>query len=379
MHVSELELINFRSYKKKTVKFNEGINILLGPNGQGKTNIIEAIIYLSTLMSHRGSLNNALIYKDQESFYIRSKLFKNNNQIDLDVNFSSVRQFEARINRSSTRRGRDILGLCVAVIFSPEDLSLIKGNPEGRRNFLDVLITQLMPRYIQEKADYEKILKQRNALLKSVMYSQKITASVTNTLDLWDEQLATVGTRVIASRIKLIKKLLPYVDNFYSEVSAKQIPLKIMYKTNISNNYLNIDETLDSFDIKKLILEKIASIKNKEIERGISLVGPHLDDIIFVLNNLPVKGYASHGETWSFALSLRLASFKLLKENLNDDPILLLDDVFAELDDSRREQILSLINETEQVIITSAVRKDIPSILKANYIKLDNGEIYYDN
>jgi len=357
MKISHLSLQDFRSYKNLELPLNEGTHIFIGENGEGKTNIVEAIMYLALLSSHRISTDAPLIKLGAERGYIRAKVSDQDRDTLIELEINNGKANRAKVNQNPVRSQRAISGIVKATCFSPEDLDLVRGDPSERRSFLDHLLIQRNPRLGGVISDYEKALKQRNTLLKA--------RAPESTLAPWNEHLANFGGEIIAARLKLIRELIPHLMNSYENISVKKQP-SLEYKSNLDNL------TEDKEDNKSEILRKIEEVGFQERERGVSLVGPHRDDLLLNLGEHPVKGFASHGESWSIALSLRLASYQLLKAD-GDNPILILDDVFSELDEKRRERLVALTNTAEQTLITVAVANDLPSELTGSRYQVANG------
>jgi DNA replication and repair protein RecF len=354
MWVQALNLLNFRSYSDVYIECEPGINILIGSNGQGKTNVVEAIYYLATLSSHRVAADLPLVKSGTDSAIIRAQFIEEDRSVSIDLEISPGKSNRAKINRSQAARARDILGIIRAVMFAPEDMALVKGDPSDRRNFLDATLIQRSPRFAGIKNDYEKILKQRNALLRSPNKE-----NVESTLDVWNEQLVRIGTEIIHSRIQLIQDLIPSLESSYriisggdNAVSSSEISIAYQSKF-LSSTQLSPNEIANEFKYE------IENRKRDELIRGVTLVGPHRDDFIMTLGGLPLKGFASHGESWSAALALRLSSADVLRSD-GVEPIIILDDVFAELDTIRRNKLIELVQDAPQVFITAAVDSDIP-------------------
>lgn len=353
MHITHLSLQDFRSYKVLELPLKTKQSIFIGDNGEGKTNIIEAIMYLSLLSSHRVSQDTPLIKLGAERAYIRAKVLQDNRSQLIELEINNNKANRAKVNQNPVRSQKEILGITQAIAFSPEDLDLVRGDPNERRAFIDQLLIQRNPRMSGVITDYERALKQRNALLKSRAPIQS--------LEPWDEHLTKFGAELIASRIELIETLQPHFIAAYKNLAEKKLA-GIAYKSNI--NQLSNDRDSN----QNLLISKILEVRDQERERGITLIGPHRDDVLLSLGEHQVKGYASHGESWSIALALRLASFQLLKEEGNQ-PILILDDVFSELDEARREKLVQLAEEAEQTFITVAVESDLPKNLNgARYL-----------
>ncbi|MCL3817136.1 DNA replication/repair protein RecF [Aeromicrobium wangtongii] len=371
MHVSRLVLHDFRSYPQVELALEPGATAFIGSNGQGKTNLVEAIDYLSRLDSHRVSSDAPLVRAGADQAIVRADVVKGDRTALLELEITPGRANRARINRGALPRTRDLVGVLRTVIFSPEDLALVKGDPSDRRKFLDSLLVLRTPRLAGVKADYDRVLKQRNTLLKTARGRRNVEIA---TLDIWDENLARTGAELVAARLALLDALAPHLIDAYQRVAAASAQdrriVTATYRTSIGLS----PEIRDQDAIEKLILEELARRRGDELDRGISLVGPHRDDVVLMIGELPAKGYASHGESWSYALALKLASFELLRED-DDDPVLILDDVFAELDQGRREQLAELVADAEQVLVTAAVADDVPEGLKGHRFRVAGGEV----
>ena len=391
MFIKHLELNNFRNYLKADVALSTGVNLLVGPNGQGKTNIVEAIRYLSTLSSHRVAGYIPMIKQDAGQAVVRALASHEDRDVLLELELNRDNPNKARINKSPAQKVRDVLGYVNSVTFAPEDLDIIKRDPSNRRAFIDELVVQVWPRFAGVYADYERVLKQRNTLLKSARQTGA-KGSALSTLDAWDQSLISYGSEIIAARVDLIERLRPHLFAAYQSIAIANNEPKILIKSSLlsANVAHYLDEMEDGNDtveaeflkigeraeIEELFRLKLQSVRPKELERGITLVGPHRDDLVLLLGTLPAKGYASHGESWSYALALRLASIELLRnETRSGDPILILDDVFAELDAGRRERLAAMVKNNEQVLITAAVAEDIPKELVATVFNVKAGEV----
>jgi len=375
MHVKHLTLSNFRNYTTAELPLNLGINLFVGKNGQGKTNLAEAIFYCATLTSHRVSGYQPLIKQSETQAIIRllAGFEDRENLLELELNVDGANR--ARVNKSEINRIRDVLGYVNAVIFSPEDLDIVKRDPSNRRAFIDELLIQLTPRLAGVYSDYERVLKQRNTLLRT---SKNLPANSPGlaTLDSWDESLVKIGSEIIASRHEIIQRMIPHLKDAYAAIADEKNDPNISIRSSllaksIVEAELEVDgvylETNNREEIEALFRAKLLEVRPKELERGVTLVGPHKDDLVLFLGTLTAKGYISHGESWSYALALKLASAALLrKDSRAGDPVLILDDVFAELDLIRRSRLANLIADNEQVIITAAVAEDVPSELRAS-------------
>ncbi|MCL2540862.1 MAG: DNA replication/repair protein RecF [Nocardioidaceae bacterium] len=373
MHVAHLTLHDFRSYPELELALEPGVTAFVGRNGQGKTNLVEAIDYLSRLGSHRVASDAPLIRAGASQSVVRAAVVKDGRTAVLEVELNPGRANRARINRSPLTRARDIVGIVRTVVFSPEDLALVKGDPSDRRRFLDDLLVLRTPRLAGVRSDYDRVLKQRNSLLKT-LYAARGSArdAALATLAVWDEQLVAVGSELLAARIRLTDDLAPYLGKAYEAVArgASRDDARIAYRSTVPG---------DADDPRPAYVEELARRQRDEIDRGLTLVGPHRDELELTLGpgddaRLPVKGYASHGESWSFALALRLAAYDLLRSD-GDDPILVLDDVFAELDAGRRSQLAALVAGAEQVLVTAAVEEDVPPELRGTTFRVAGGEV----
>ena len=371
MYVSHLTLHDFRSYAAADIALDPGVTAFIGRNGQGKTNLVEAIDYLSRLTSHRVATDTPLVRAGAEQAIVRAAVVKDGRTAVLEVELNPGRANRARVNRSPLSRVRDIVGLVRTVVFSPEDLTLVKGDPADRRRFLDDLLVLRTPRLAGVRGDYERILKQRNSLLKTARVSRNVAL---DTLTVWDENLARVGAELLAARLGLVEELRPYVGKAYETVArgASREDARIEYRPSFEL------PGPDPAELAEALRAEVERRRNDELDRGLSLVGPHRDELSLTLagggQDLPVKGYASHGESWSFALALRLASYDLLRAD-GDDPILILDDVFAELDTERRTQLAELVAGAEQVLVTAAVAADVPDALAGVTFMVADGEV----
>jgi DNA replication and repair protein RecF len=365
VHVAHLTLHSFRSYDALDLRLAPGVTAFIGSNGQGKTNIVEAVDYLSRLASHRVAADAPLVKQGAERAVISAAVVKDGREAVLEVEINPGRSNRARVNRSPLPRSRDLLGLLRTVLFSPEDLALVKGDPAERRRFLDDLMVLRLPRLAGVRADYERVLRQRNALLKNVAGDRRRGTSeyFDSTLAVWDDQLVTLGAELVETRIRLLDDLAPLLAQAYAAVAkdggrdqadARYVPSVPLPE--LSGEVPARDRLCAAFS------DELANRRSEELQRGLTLVGPHRDEVALSVGTLPVRGYASHGESWSFALALRLAAFDLLRSE-GDDPVLILDDVFAELDADRRERLAELVADTEQVLVTAAVSADVPTVL----------------
>lgn len=418
MHVSHLALTDFRSYAELDLPLEPGVSAFVGPNGQGKTNLVEAIGYVSTLSSHRVAADATLVRAGAPRAVVRLKARRADRETLIELEISPGRANRAQVNRSPVRRTRDVLGIVRTVVFAPEDLALVKGDPDGRRRFLDALMVQVSPRMAGVLADYERVLRQRGALLKSASPGLRRhvcvpaggeagAASDLSTLDVWDAKLAQLGAEILATRLRLVDRLRPHVAAAYEQVSDGG-RATLGYRSSLERTTDRAEDeagwaapldpgpgaapTPDALphegataaELEPQLLAALGRVRRQELERGVNLVGPHRDDLLLGINGLPAKGYASHGESWSLALALRLACYQLLTHGDDDAiggwvegsaPILVLDDVFAELDDDRRDRLAVLVAGAEQVLITAAVPHDVPAGLAGHRYTVLGGTV----
>ncbi|MEP6480640.1 MAG: DNA replication/repair protein RecF, partial [Rhodoglobus sp.] len=383
MRVRQLSLTDFRNYETLEISFQPGANLFVGSNGQGKTNLVEALGYLSTLGSHRVSVDHALIRQGQDAAIVRARLEHADREVLAEVQINRSSANRAQVNRSAIKT-RELPRYFSSVLFAPEDLALVRGEPSGRRRFMDEMLVLRAPRLSGVIADYERVLRQRNTLLKSARNSG-VRAAQLSTLDIWDERLVTLGSEIIQARSALVADLTPEVALAYSTIAGGD------HAANLTN-YLSILATTPDDDAADLDATRagtvpadvaadafrtaLARLRRAELDRGVTLAGPHRDDLVLELNGLPARGYASHGESWSFALALKLAAAAVLRrESSTGDPVLILDDVFAELDQSRRGRLAVAVGDFEQVLITAAVFEDVPANLATHAVHIRAGKV----
>jgi len=373
MWVQALSLTDFRSYDQADMEFSPGVTTFIGMNGQGKTNIVEAIGYLATLSSHRVSQDLPLIRDGAPHAVVRARVVEDDRSVSVDLQINSRGSNKARINRSATTRARDVVGIIRAVTFAPEDLALVRGEPSDRRRFLDEIGVQRHPRLMGVRGDYDKVLRQRNALLKSA--GGRRDESVLATLSVWNEQLTRLGADVIASRAELVADLAPHLTASYAQI-AGDAQVDVRYEPS-SPRVLEEVAIVDDAARDRIAIAMDADLDDRlddEIRRGVTLVGPHRDELGLELNGFPVKGYASHGESWSMALALKLAAADVLRSD-DVDPIVILDDVFAELDGARRSHLAGMVQQATQVFITAAVAEDVPVELQGRRFDVTKGRV----
>ncbi|KRC61544.1 recombinase RecF [Agromyces sp. Root81] len=380
MHVARLSLTDYRNYARAELELGPGATVLVGRNGQGKTNLVEAIGYLATLGSHRVSGDQALIRAGADAAIVRALLSHGDRELLVELQLNRQGANRAQLNRSPVKT-RELPRYAHSVLFAPEDLAIVRGEPSVRRRLLDELLVQRTPRLAGVMADYERVLKQRNSLLKSAR-ARGLAVDKLTTLDIWDERLVVLGSELIDQRLALIEELRePLAAAYRAIVDADHGPgmtpsLSIDGADPDAEPEASVGALESTIGTRERFSEALRVLRPKELERGVTLVGPHRDDVVLLLNGLPAKGYASHGESWSFALALRLASAELLRrDSMTGDPVLVLDDVFAELDRLRRERLAQAISGFEQVLVTAAVLEDVPAPLVARIVHIEAGHI----
>ncbi|TCO64661.1 DNA replication/repair protein RecF [Actinocrispum wychmicini] len=382
MYVRQLQVVDFRSWEQADLTFEPGPSVIIGANGQGKTNLVEAIGYAATLGSHRVATDAPMIRHGAARAVVRTAIVNEGRELTIELEITAGKANRARINRGPVPRPRDVLGILRTVLFAPEDLALVRGDPGERRRFLDDLLVLRAPRFAGVRSDYERVLKQRNALLKSSGAARRAgSKGDIATLDVWDGHLATHGGQLLAARLDLVADLAPHVVAAYAGVAGTDKPTSaaIGYRSSVGDSLepgygVPGGDRADPEIVGDALLAALAANRSAELERGVSLVGPHRDDLELVLGEAPAKGYASHGESWSFALALRLAAYELLRSE-GSEPVLVLDDVFAELDRRRRARLAEVAAAAEQVLITAAVEEDVPGELAGNRFTVAGGEV----
>jgi DNA replication and repair protein RecF len=369
VYVRHLGLRDFRSWAHADLELEPGRTVFVGPNGYGKTNLIEALWYSSTLGSHRVATDAPLVRVGAERALVSTIVVNEGRECAVDLEIAAGRANKARLNRSPVRSTREVAGVLRAVLFAPEDLALVRGDPADRRRYLDDLATVRRPRVAAVRSDYDKVLRQRTALLKTAFGArQRGDRSVLDTLDVWDARLAAHGAELMSARIELVNQLAPEVAKAYQLVAPGSRAAAVSYRASMA---LEPTDGADVASLEAALLFALAQRRDTELERGVCLVGPHRDDLDLVLGDQPAKGFASHGESWSMALALRLAAYELLRAE-GSDPVLLLDDVFAELDAARRRALAAAAASAEQVLVTAAVPEDLPAGWDARQLTIDS-------
>ena len=381
MYVRHLSVSDFRSWTSAELDFEPGPSVLVGSNGQGKTNLIEALGYLATLASHRVPTDAPLIRSGAERAVVRAAVVADGRELRVELEIAAGRANKARLNGTPVTRTRDVLGALRWVLFAPEDLAIVRGDPSERRRFVDDLVVARSPRMAGVRGDYDRVLKQRAALLKSSGAARRSGGGADlRTLDVWDGHLAEHGAQLLAARLHAVEALRPHAVAAYAQVAPASADFGMSYSSSLAEALPELGGTgavPDTGVIEAALLSELARVRPAELERGVNLVGPHRDDIDLTLGDLPVRGYASHGEGWSAALALRLGSYELLKSDYpaGADPVLVLDDVFAELDASRREQLALVASKAEQSIVTAAVLSDVPEALDGARYDVHDGTV----
>jgi DNA replication and repair protein RecF len=375
--ISSLQLENFRNYRQLSLSFEPGINLLIGENGAGKTNLVEACVYLSTLESHRVSGYTALIKSESSSSQLSLSAKNDGCEISVAAELNRDKPNRYFLNSNQVKRTSDLVGVSKVVVFAPEDLDLVRRDPQDRRKFLDESMIQLKPRLAGVKADYERVLKQKAALLKS---ARQVSNPDLTTLDIWDDQLVALGTEIIFHRQELISKIFPLLQDFYHQLSGQPESLDLILKTSVAGGEEEDEfQSLSNWDkqeIQDAFYQRLSELRPKELERGVSLVGPHRDELTILKSGLLARNHASQGEAWSLALGLKLAMAQLLRsDSQSGDPVLILDDVFAVLDAGRRQRLVEFVINNEQVLITSADLDAVPDLLVAKRLEVVGGEV----
>jgi DNA replication and repair protein RecF len=376
VHLTRLALTDFRSYAAADVALGPGVTTFTGPNGQGKTNLVEAACYVATFSSHRVAADAPLIRQGADRAIVRAGVRSVGRDSLLEIEINAGRPNRVRLNRVAAPRPREVLGVLRCVLFAPEDLAIVKGDPDQRRRYLDDLLVVSRPRYAGVRADYDRVLRQRSALLKSAKARGGVPPGA---MEVWDDKLVSTGAELTAARLRLIAEIEPLVAGCYSAVSGTERDTTMRYRMSAVRQAEAGHEddsplAADPAELELLLREALAARRRAELERGVCLVGPHRDELELQIGGLPSRGYASHGESWSLALALRLAAYQLLRAE-GEDPVLVLDDVFAELDSDRRERLAGLVGDAEQVLVTAAVPGDVPASLSGARYTVADGVI----
>jgi DNA replication and repair protein RecF len=364
VHLRRLAVTDFRSWESAELDLRPGVTVLVGPNGVGKTNLVEAAGYLATLGSHRVATDAPLVRRGAARALVRGLVVHQGRELAVELEIAPGRANRARVNRAPVAKPRDVLGILRTVLFAPEDLALVRGDPGERRRFLDDLLVSRYPRYAAVRSDYDRVLRQRSALLKTARGGGDL-----RTLDVWDGHLARHGAALLAGRLELVTAIAPLAVDAFAEVAPTSDPIALAYRSGIEGEL-----PASAAELEALLLDAMGRVRRQEVERGVCLVGPHRDDLELRLGDGPAKGYASHGESWALALALRLASYRLLCAD-DVEPVLVLDDVFAELDTHRRSALAEVARRAEQVLITAAVAEDVPDGLDGDRFAVSGSSV----
>lgn len=379
MYVEHLSLTDFRCYRSAEVALQAGVNVFVGQNGQGKTNLVEAVEYLSTLSSHRVSNDGPLVRAGAEQAIVRGRVragVEDPRSLLLELELNPGKANRVRINKNPQPRARDVLGVLRTVLFSPEDLAIVKGDPSDRRRFLDQVVITRWPRMAGVKADYDRLLRQRNTLLKQLAArgSRTPDEDALFTLEVFDEQVSQVGAELLLARLDTLAELMPFTTRSYADIAPTNNEVSAHYQSALDLSPSTEGAPVTREELAARLKQAMLHRRRDELQRGVSLVGPHRDEVLLRIGELPAKGYASHGECWSLALSLKLGAFELVRAD-GVDPVLILDDVFAELDTTRRQRLAAAITPAEQVLITAAVGADVPAELGGRRFRVQGGEV----
>lgn len=367
MWISQLDLTQWRNHESTRLACSPGVTVLVGPNGQGKTNVVEAIRYLATLGSHRVASGAPLIRDGQESATVFAQLHHGERNISAGITLKRHGANDATLNGNKAKLS-EIPRWVSAVMFAPEDSAIVRGEPSFRRHFMDELVLGGSPSMAAVFSDFERVLKQRNSLLKSLRSTSR--GADLSTLDAWTESFAQAAAAIVADRVRYLREITPRVAEEYDNLAGGDA----ITATYQPKGYVVEDESHESIAVS--IANALVSVRAEELERGMTLIGPHRDDVELTIENKPARTHASQGETWSLALALRLGMAAWLRENrASGDPIMMLDDVFAELDARRREKLVGAITDYEQLIITSAVEDDLPPGLDGTRLDVKNGVV----
>ncbi len=378
MYVRHLQLGSFRNWERVDLALGPGPTVFVGRNGEGKTNLVEAVGYLATMGSHRVSSDAPLVRHGAEQAVVRAALRREDRELLVEIEVNPGRANRVRVNRAPLPRPRELLGLVKTVLFAPEDLVLVRGDPSDRRRFLDDLLVSRTPRLAGVRSDYERVLKQRNALLKTARLAR---GGALATLDVWDGHLVDLGSQLLAARLRLVADLVPHVAAAHAQVAGADAPVAgLGYSSTVplAGDGTPLAEGARLPDVAELaaaLRQRVAERRTDEVDRGITLVGPHRDDLVITLGPVPAKGFASHGESWSLALALKLGCLALFRAD-GEEPILVLDDVFATLDTDRRAALASVARSAEQTLITAAVLDDVPAELRGTRVQVAGGAAF---
>ncbi|MBB3086266.1 DNA replication/repair protein RecF [Geodermatophilus sabuli] len=376
MYVRHLQLGSFRNWDRVDLALRPGPTVFVGRNGEGKTNLVEAVGYLATMSSHRVASDTPLVRQGAGQAVVRAALRREDRELLVEIEINPGRANRVRVNRAQLPRPRELLGLVKSVLFAPEDLVLVRGDPAERRRFLDDLLVSRTPRLAGVRSDYDRVLKQRNALLKTARLAR---GNALATLDVWDGHLIDLGGQLLAARLRLLADLGPHVARAYAGVAGADAAVAALgYASTVplagdGTPLVEGARLPDAAELSTALRDRVAERRAEEVDRGMTLVGPHRDDLVISLGTMPAKGFASHGESWSLALALKLGCFELLRAD-GEEPLLVLDDVFATLDADRRAALVAVARSAEQTLITAAVLDDVPAELRGTVVQVAGGQ-----
>ncbi|MBU8684198.1 DNA replication/repair protein RecF [Bacillus haynesii] len=368
MYIQNLTLSSYRNYERLDLQFENKVNVIIGENAQGKTNLMEAIYVLAMAKSHRTSNDKELIRWDEDYAKIEGRVIKKNGSVPIQLVISKKGK-KGKVNHIEQQKLSQYVGAVNTIMFAPEDLNLVKGSPQVRRRFLDMEIGQVSPVYLHDLSLYQKILSQRNHFLKQLQTRKQTDQTM---LDVLTEQLTEFAAKVVMKRLQFVEQLEKWAQPIHSGISRGLEELTLKYHTSL--------HVSDSPDLSKMInsyQETFSKLRDKEIERGVSLSGPHRDDVLFYVNGRDVQTYGSQGQQRTTALSLKLAEIDLIQEEIGEYPILLLDDVLSELDDYRQSHLLHTIQGRVQTFVTttSVDGIDHKTLNEAEIFRVENGTL----
>jgi DNA replication and repair protein RecF len=375
VYVRHLQLGSFRNWEQVDLALLPGPTVFVGRNGEGKTNLVEAVGYLATMSSHRVPTDAPLVRHGAAQGVVRAALRRGDRELLVEIEVNPGRANRVRVNRAPLPRPRELIGVVKSVLFAPEDLALVRGDPTERRRFLDELLVSRTPRLAGVRSDHDRVLKQRNALLKTARLAR---GDALATLDVWDGHLVDLGSQLLSARLRLVADLAPHVARAYADVAGPgAAPAGLGYTSTVplagdGAPVLPAAPLPTVDELAAALREQLAARRRDEVDRGVTLVGPHRDDLVIHLGPAPAKGFASHGESWSLALALKLATFALFRAD-GEEPILVLDDVFATLDTDRRAALAAVARSAEQTLITAAVLEDVPAELRQHVVEVGDG------
>ncbi len=375
MQLTHLDLHDWRSWPEASLDLGPGVTVLVGPNGQGKTNVLEAVQRVASGTSHRASSDQPLVRHGRDAAVVRATMRTDEGRTrTVELQLGQGRR--TRVDGNDVRRAAEAIGVLRTVLFAPEDVAIVRGDPSERRRFLDDLLVLRRPAYAGVRSDFERSLRQRNNLLKSARPLRgEARANALATLDAWTDQFVAHAATVTAARIAAVHALAGRVDEIYRDIADRPDPVALTYRMATGRD-VDGDPALGTPEPAELAAELRTALERTardEQDRGLTLVGPHRDDLELVLGRLPARGYASHGEGWSLALALKLATYDVVSE-VGDRPVVLLDDVFAELDDRRRQRLAAACSTWDQVLVTAAVEADVPLEGRRIHVRLVDGD-----